>query len=380
MANIIVIPRHSVIVRFIDIPSLDEDEIRRMVEFQAIKEIPYPKEEMVFSYRNLGSYRDGFSTLMLTIAKREMIESVMHKNDLKGLKLEGIRLHSELLLLFLLKRQVLKPDRANLIIHIGRDESEIMIIDKARPVFSRGFKNSDRFFEEIDRSIHVYKRDKANPEIENIAVVHNSDIDIEDTRPHIKGHFSIPVNFYEYSDDLSNLDLSAEINLLPREFTDKNIRLRKKQDLIVRYSLIGFIIILFFAAFPFKIYEKKKLLGMLSSRAQEIQSRTEKLDRFLKKTAIAERHREGGSFIIDILKQSYNLVPDNISLSGLSYDGKKTISYKGTSKDMTNILAFVKKLGKLEYFDTAEIKYATKKKVKGEDLTDFNIQCQLKML
>lgn len=377
MNNIIVIPRHSVIVRFIDIPSMDEAEIRRMVEFQAIKEIPYPKEEMIFGCRNLGSYRDGFSSLMLVVAKREMIERVMRENDLKGLKVEGIRLHSELLYLFLLKKQVLKQDKANLIIHIGRDESEIMIADKTRPVFSRGFKNSDRFFEEIDRSIHVYKRDKLNPEIENIVIAHPSDVDIKTIRPHTKEHFSIPVDFHEYADDLTDAGLSAEIDLLPQEFTDKNTKQQKRQGLIITYSLIGFIIILFFASVFFKIHEKNKLLGMLSARVEEIQSRTGDLDELLKKITIAKKHRDEGSFIIDILKESRNLIPADISLTGMSYDGKKAITYKGISKDTSNVFSFVKKLEKSELFNSVEIKHTTKKRVKGKEITDFNIQCRL---
>ena len=126
---------------------------------------------------------------------------------------------------------------------------------------------------------------------------------------------------------------------------------------------------------------KKKRFIARGSNTDTIESLIKSLPtRYRKKTLIAKDHRKRGRFIIDILGHSYDLIPANISLSVVSYDGKKTISYKGTSKDMANILAFVKKLEKSEYFYTTEIKYATKKKVKGEEVTDFNIQCQLKML
>ena len=146
MNNIIVVPRHLVIVRFLDIPSVIDDEIEQMLEFQAIKEIPHPKEDMIFSYRNLGSYKDGFSFIMLVVAKRQMIEAIIREKDFN---VEAIRLHSELLYLFLLKKGIISTERVNLVIHIGKDDSEVMILDKDQPKFSRGFKNSDRFFEEI---------------------------------------------------------------------------------------------------------------------------------------------------------------------------------------------------------------------------------------
>lgn len=374
MNEIIVVPRHLAIVRFIDIPSLIDDEIEKMVEFQAIKEIPYSKEDMIFSYRNLGSYKDGFSCIMLVIAKREMIYEMLREKDFN---VDAIRLHSELLHLFLLKKGVINTERVNLVIHIGRDDSEIMILDKNQPRFSRGFKNSDRFLEEITHSLLAYKKDKNNPEINAIIVAYSSAIDINNIKPYIIEHFRIPVNFYEYSEDLTTLGLSAKIDLVPKEFSDKKMKSRQRKQKLITYSLIGFIIILFFMAVSFKIHEKKRLLKMLSSRIEQLQPRTERLDIFLKKTEFAKKYREDGRFIIEILNLSYNLIPVNISLSGLSYDGGEFIFYKGFSKDMFNIFSFVKQLEKLEYFDSVEVKYATKKKVKGEEVTDFIIQCRI---
>ncbi|MBU1932890.1 MAG: PilN domain-containing protein [Candidatus Omnitrophica bacterium] len=374
MNEIIVIPRHLAIVRFIDIPSVIDDEIEKMVEFQAIKEIPYSKEDMIFSYRNFGSYKDGFSSIMLVIAKREMIDEMLREKDFN---VDAIRLHSELLHLFLLKKGIINTEGVNLVIHVGKDDSEIMMLDKNQPKFSRGFKNSDRFLEEITHSLLAYKKDKNNPEIDTIIVAHSSIIDINNIKPYIIEHFRIPVNFYEYSEDLTTLELPAKIDLVPKEFSDKKMKSQKRKQKFITYSLIGFVIILFFASVSFKIHEKKRLLKMLTSRIDQLQSKTERLDIFLKKTMLAKKHRLDGRFIIEILKYSYNLIPVNVSLSGLSYDGGELISYKGSTKDMSNIFPFVKKLEKSEYFDSVEVKYATKKKVKGEELTDFIIQCRI---
>ena len=374
MNEIIVIPRHLAIVRFIDIPSVIDDEIEKMVEFQAIKEIPYAKEDMIFSYRNLGSYKDGFSSIMLVIAKREMIDEMLREKDFN---VDAIRLHSELLHLFLLKKGIINTKGVNLVIHISKDDSEIMMLDKNQPKFSRGFKNSDRFLEEITHSLLAYKKDKNNPEIDTIIVAHSSIIDINNIKPYIIEHFRIPINFYEYSEDLTTLELPAKIDLVPKEFSDKKMKSQKRKQKFITYSLIGFVIILFFASVSFKIHEKKRLLKMLTSRIDQLQSKTERLDIFLKKTMLAKKHRLDGRFIIEILKYSYNLIPVNVSLSGLSYDGGELIFYKGSTKDMSNIFPFVKKLEKSEYFDSVEVKYATKKKVKGEELTDFIIQCRI---
>ena len=377
-SNILIIPRHLVFVRFTEIPSLDGSEIRKMAEFQALKEVPYQRDEMLFGYRNLGSHREGFSSIMLAILKREIAENMIKEKGLDGYKVEAIRLYSELLYLFLLNRKIVSPDRIELVVHIGEEASEIMVSDKTVLRFSRGFKNSDRFLEEVDQSVLNYKRNKKNPEIEHVIVVYSSGIDLSEIRQHIRDHFNVPVGFFEYQEDFTKLDLGAEIGLLPKKISERQVKARKRQERLATYSLIGFILVLSFSLLFYKIHEKKKFLGRLSAKVAQVQVRTKKLDSLFKKTEAAERHNKRGRFIIEILNQPYNLVPRDIQISTLEYDGEKKVSYKGISSDMSNILSFTKALEKSKYFSDVEVKYATKKKVKGAEVTDFNIQCRIR--
>ncbi|MFC1621182.1 PilN domain-containing protein [Candidatus Omnitrophota bacterium] len=369
----IVIPRHQVFVKFVDVPSLDESEIAKMAEFQIVKEIPHPKESLIISYRNLGSHREGFSSLMLAVATKEMIEEKISEFP----HLDSVRLFSELLYLFLLKENVAGQDKASLFIHVGRENSEIMIIDHSQLIFSRGFKDSGAFLDETERSILAYKREKIKPEIEDIIVVHPSGVNIEDKTEKIKSQFTIPVRFYEYSQDLSLLDLRPQINLMPEEIRDKRKGLKKKRESMVTYFLIGVVIMLFSVLVYSKIHEKNKTIDAFSTKVEELDSRIEGLGEFLKKTEIVKSHLERGNFIIKVLEDFYLTVPQDISISGLDYDGKKNIFYKGNSKTMATVLNYVKRLEDSKYFSKVEVKYTTKKKVKGEEIIDFNLRCQL---
>ncbi|MBU1852461.1 MAG: PilN domain-containing protein [Candidatus Omnitrophica bacterium] len=375
-SNILIIPRHLVTVRFMDIPSLDNSEIGKIVRLQAIKEIPYPKEEMVISYRNLGSYKDGFSSIMLVIAKKEIVNEKLREGSLRGLEAENIRLHTEVVYLSLLKGGILDSNKVTLVIHMGREDSEIMIIDKKKPVFSRGFKNNDRFLEEIDRSMLVYKRDGLHPEVENILVAYPSMIDVEHVRQYLKD-FKIPVNFHEYSDDLTDSNLSLEIDLLPEELTLRKKKAKERQEHLVTYSLIGLVVILCFAFFALKIHEKKRLLEMLSSKTVKMQIETDQIGKYRKKIDLVIEHRKQGKFIIDTLEHSYSLIPPDISLSRLSYNEEEGVFYKGASESTSSIFGFVKRLEKSEYFDRVEIKHTAKKNVKLKEVTEFDVQCHL---
>jgi len=377
--KILVIPRYLVFVKFIDVPSLREPEIEKMAGFQALKEIPHPSEDLVISYRNLGSFKEGFSSLLLCLADKDMIQERISVRQRSNIETESIRLYSELLYLFLLKQGTVNKDKVSFLLYVGREDSEILIIDKGRPIFSRGFKNSENFLDEIDRSVLAYKRIKDNPVIEDIIVTYPSDVDIENARPHIEGHFTMPVSFYEYSEDLAAVDVAAEIDLIPKEITRNKTALQKKKELIVTCSLLGLTVILFSGLFYYKIYEKSAVLDKHSERKSEVASRIQGLETLRKKTEIVKKHIEHGGFIARVLERSYIMIPDDVSIKGLDYDGGDSIFYKGTSENMSSVFSFVRKLEGAGYFDKVEVKHATKRKSKGKEFTDFNIQCRLKL-
>jgi len=372
--DILFMPRHLVTLRFIELPSTDEAEIKDMVEFQALKEVPYSREELVISYRNIGSYRKGFSYIMLVIVKKQLIEEMMAKGENRP---EDIRLETELFYLSLLKKGIVKHERASLAINIKKEYSELIVIDRARPVFSRGFRNAGDFLNEIDRSILAYKRDKNNREIDDITIIYASDVDIKDIKLHIKEYFNIPVNFYEDKEDLTNLDFPLEIGLLPKEYIDKKMYKENKKEILSMYFLIGLVILSLSSIFIFKLYEKNKIINILSNGISRVQPRIDMIDSLLKKTEILKSRRENGELILNILKESYGLIPADIVLSGMDYDGKVFISYKGTTRDTANVFNFIKALERIKYFKKVEVKYATKKEIKGQTITDFSIACQI---
>jgi hypothetical protein len=132
-----------------------------------------------------------------------------------------------------------------------------------------------------------------------------------------------------------------------------------------------------FAFLCYKVYEKKRFLNAISADIDKIKLEVNNLHNFSKKTEIATTYVQRSAFITKILKDTYDLIARDIPILGLNYDGKEIISYKGISKDMTRLLDFAKRLENTEYFKKVEVKYATKKMVKGEELVDFEIWCQV---
>lgn len=373
--KLFVVPRHSVFLRFIDVPSLNLSEIRKMVEFQAVKDIPYPKEEMVVSHRIIGSYKDGFSSVMLAVANKDFIKDFISKSG----SVDFIRLHTELMYLYLLKNSILEKGKVNFVIHIGAEDSEMMIIDSERLIFSRGFRNSEKFLEEIDNSILAFEKNRNNPAVDNIIIINPSYVDIKDAESYLRGHFTLPVKFCEYSEDLSALDLDAKIDFVPEETNDKRQGLQRKKEYMFTCALLVLAVFLLLGSLFFKTHEKRKILNELSSSLSAVQPDLENLDSLLRKTQLVNNRIEQGKFIARILKNSHELAVRGIDISGIEYDGKKDILYKGTSSSMDFISNFVKALEGPGYFSSVEVKYAAKKMVKDAEVIVFDINSKLKL-
>ena len=373
--DILIVPRYMAVLRFLEFPSIDLSEISNMAEFQALKELPYQRDEIIIGLRDMGSYKKGFSYIMLVIVKKQLVEDMMKARKTRP---ENIRLGTEILYLYMLKKGIAKQDKTNLIIDIQQDYSEIMVIDKTKPVFSRGFMNAENFLEEINKSVISYRRDRCNREIEEIIVAHGSDLSIENSKPNIQALFSVPINFYEYKEDLNSPGFSLEIDLLPWEHIDKKLKKENAKQAFLTYSLLFIALAMLASFFVFKLYQKDKTILMLTEKTNRIQKDTDELDVLLKKTDILKSQKEEAGLVINILKEAYELAPGDMSVSGLDYDGRDTLYCKGVSRNMSDVFDFIKILERSKYFKKAEVKYATKKETGNQEFADFNIACQVK--
>jgi hypothetical protein len=72
---VLCLPRQSVNLRLLELPSTDAVELADMVELQAGKQTPYSREEIVYDYRIFPSDRSGYSRAMLAIVQKNALRS-----------------------------------------------------------------------------------------------------------------------------------------------------------------------------------------------------------------------------------------------------------------------------------------------------------------
>lgn len=84
----------KVIVRTIEVPEMDEEELRGAIEFQAQDYIPMPIEEVVLDFQVVGRQTDEDGTVrqqvVLVAAQRDMVYQFLTAARKAGLKVDGI--------------------------------------------------------------------------------------------------------------------------------------------------------------------------------------------------------------------------------------------------------------------------------------------------
>ncbi len=67
----LLISREAVSLQTLELPSVDAREISSMLDLQMGKLTPYPRADIVWASHILGSFREGYTTVLLAIARKQ---------------------------------------------------------------------------------------------------------------------------------------------------------------------------------------------------------------------------------------------------------------------------------------------------------------------
>ncbi|TLM99256.1 MAG: type IV pilus assembly protein PilM [Actinobacteria bacterium] len=140
------VANQKVVVRLIDLPFMEKDELAGAIQYQAQDYIPIPVEEAILSFEVIGDYMtpadEHMMEVLLVAASRDMIQSTVATVDAAGLKLDRIDLTAFALVRALLgmDSEVLPDDDgsgATGLIHITSGLTNIVIVERGVPRFTR---------------------------------------------------------------------------------------------------------------------------------------------------------------------------------------------------------------------------------------------------
>jgi type IV pilus assembly protein PilM len=142
------VSNQKVVVRLIDLPFMERDELQGAIQYQAQDYIPIPVEDAILDFQIIGDYMtpndEHMMEVLLVAAQRDMISAAVAAVESAGLKLQQIDVTSFAIVRALMgDRPSLLPDEdeepgsATGVIHVSSGITNIAVVEKGIPRFTR---------------------------------------------------------------------------------------------------------------------------------------------------------------------------------------------------------------------------------------------------
>lgn len=409
-----VIPTHLVISKNIEIPSINMQEIKEIINLQAGRHTPYSREEIIVDYVDIGTYKRSYTKILLIILARQVIKKQFEIFKRAGLKPEKVFLSAEGI--SRCASQILKLDTDSApvaIIHIDDAVSDFTVVYKSKAIFLRsipiGASNLSeerqifqaRFAEEIKRSLESYQSEDIEGNVVS-AVLTGAIDDLRDITMAVSDALHIPAKAVSYAHNViipneafnrmaavkgvSFFGVSAgllvyqqmKIDLVPEEIKLKKALEERGKQLIRTGIYVLSIFVVVFLILVSQIYFGTAYLNKLQKKYQPLSAEVEKLEGDYSKTSRVKNYLSMRGYSLEVLSELYNLVNEGLLLNDIRYDDQQQkFSIRGTAESMSLVFSFVERMEKSKYFSDVKTKYTTKRKEGSKDVTDFEIAASL---
>jgi len=399
-------------VRFLRLPSADDVEIEKMLEFQAAKQLPFLKEDIAIGHKVLSVGQDGYSSVILVVVQKNIIDSQLSVMRTAGINPDFIYLSSEAVLNWFLsdtrRRQALQPESLYILIDIDANSGELMICLNGEILFMRSLECGASALkkvaafnewinilkEQIKISYTAFKKENAALEKKAQKIFISGGISEFSNRikQALQEEFNIPVEFYSASNagnaaksvSVTNVlgavcnTESLKINLMPRELKVKQLDKEKKDGLFRFYILLASLAACFFVMVTARFFYKQAYVSYLDGQLNQLKPYVQKAEFMSGKLKAAQQQSDKSNTALEILREIYSVIPRDINISNFSMN-EGGVAIRGVSKTMSQVFETVSALESSKYFKNVKVVFTNKRKIAQQELVDFQVACVLEM-
>lgn len=403
-----IIPAHFVITKNIEVPSVDSNEIKKIIDLQANRHTPYSREEIIVDYVDMGVLKHSYTKILLIIVPKKLIRKHFEILNKAGLKIEKIVLPPEALAISAPRLFKLETEEEPAsIVHVDKESTEFTVIYKSKILFTRSIplgiqhlvdqeeSHRARLLDELKKSLELYQSENVEKAANRIfltgAVEASKDLDT-----HLTAATNLPTTKISYFGDLafsdkaknilsSRKDISflnvivsvlshneTKINFIPDDIKMTRTLEQRGKNLIKTGILILTMCVLIFSILISSIYFKETYLELLTSEYQTLNNEAQKLEEDFVKIGIVRNYLSGRGYSLAVLAELYEIIPLDLELSHIRFDNDK-VFLGGTAESMSTVFNFVTNMEDSRYFGEVQTRRTTKRKDGLKDVTDFEI-------
>lgn len=376
------IPRTQVSVRYLTLPTVNDSEIKQMVDYDLNNLFPFKAEELIFDHAVISKSPDGYSQVMLVAVQREIIQKYIDLFKKVGLSPDAIDLSTVSLFNQFCAQ---KKEAGNyLLINVDDGFMELIFITDQKLSFSRGInfrvppKKQD-LIKEVNLTITVLRdRDFQADKI----ILSGKSIDLVDFSKGLEESLGYKVEIDNRLEVVKGLlgkksDNTLSVNLLPEELKIRKIRDKRRKSLVYFATLILLNLSLIANISFLKMKAKDEYLFLLKSEIKKIETQASALQRKMLKVQILQNSLNSGRSMLGLLSELYRVAPEGVYLISLDIAGRKpqgVIVLIGQAKDSETVLKFANGLKRSGFINKADVSYITKRKITAQELVDFEVR------
>ncbi len=433
-------PRNLCTIRFMQLPSVNHREIQEMVGFQAIKQIPYNREDMIVDHEIVSKSETGYSDVLLAIVHKNVIYQHIDAIEGAGYLTTRIDINSQAALrtyLYFKNRDTLQAATGSnrqdssvsqvkpvyvAFINIDYTQTNIQITGSDRLVFTRGIMHGimhlilkekkfqaesaninwqSELMDELRRSFAVFSREQQGAFIEKI-VLAGGVSNFHNIERNISTRFQVPVEVFNLRDHIAGLekfedkltiqgkeisplapigmllqDPYHQLDMIPDYIKRQRRNKRRMASLAVASLIMAGLLTVGAVNFYAEVNLKSQEIALLQSKLDALSPRVKKLEQMRTKINLIRDHVGTTRMSLDFLRELYLIIPEDIALAGFLYDETKYIIIKGTAETMSNVFDLIPKIEESNFFEKVSSRGVKRRKVGQKEVVDFEIQCSL---
>ncbi len=408
---ILSLSRDQLTLRTLHLPSQDLEEIDKMLSLHIIKQVPYPREEIIYDYQILEKDSLGYTRLLVAIVHQKVFKKTLDIFLELNLLPEKIVMSSQGVADWLLYTipSLIQKKEAVLVLDIDNNFTDLIVLFDNKIIFSVSVSlgalqmieedKRRRFIGEVKQSLVIFQNEEpakkikkiflTGPvgELEDLEILLREELKLNVEKIQIHKFIEFKEELFRENKSLKYISLAGVLGCgikkkeegitfkLPELEVKKEIKRRWKQ-LILLGGVLVYNFIVIGVIYSLRLYNNFNYLQALNKEIKENEGEARKLLELSGKIRLIKKEKRATESFLDYLYKIYKVVPKKVSLTTLSFEEKDRFVLRGYALEMGDISKFVSALEDLKDFAQVKTRYKRRKKVKRKEIVEFEILCQ----
>ncbi len=399
-------PAHLSRSRFLRLPSTDPKELAVMVDLQVEKHTPDSKEDTLTYHKRLHSDTEGYSHIFLVMTHQDRVSRSVRIAQRVFAELRGVSTDVDGLGQWM-NQQGEPEDNGTVLIDLDHDYAALLVLHEGQVCFHRSIAanreavlanpqgaEAQQLFGELHRSIMAYDEEGLKSACKRVHII-GEPVPLGAIAEQMRKELNLPVTVvpsqtgFELTSDaldalcrFSGTSFAGLFGILGPgthgDLTPASVKMRRLShqkvttvSVLAGQILCGVLLIMGFLFYS--VHQDMKYALYLESKNNQIEAPARELEVSIEHLKVVRSRIEKRGVMLDAMTSIAQVTSPEIRWTGLTYDEAEGIVIKGVSAAMANVSEMVAVLEKNEYFAKPEARRVTKRKVDGQDVTDFEI-------